>query len=331
MSCFGRFPTRWFRQRNQHEVSPAHQLTERLAETGRLRQVCRVTMWLRLLVSVGFSAATLCPAPSCAEDSRSALPRADRTISDQGRPSHGREIYERFLDNKFRASFQRLRVVSRDPGGSEQLTHIDVKLQDFRDEQKRPSDGIKAKMLIEVTAPFDMRHAAYLIVSKEPGPDDGFAYQPSERRVRRMDLKNTSLFGTDYTFYTFNEIAFVGIDDAEYVRHPDEEIDGTPVYVVEANFKKGIDVEYHRTITYIEKEHYVALRMRYWDQFGVEAKEMTAPHSQLRAFGATWIATESTMTDLRQRTSSSIYVDELDTDPQFDARAFTLSNLARGH
>ena len=37
------------------------------------------------------------------------------------------------------------------------------------------------------------------------------------------------------------------------------------------------------------------------------------------------------MTDLRQRTSSSIYVDELDTDPKFHRKIFAVSRLAQGH
>ena len=286
-----------------------------------------------LVLAASFLVAILWVYPAFGEGSSPAAPPsgADRTTPEREDRLTGRQIYEAFLDNKVRQSFQSLRVISRDPGGSAQETSFEVKLQDLRDELRRPVDGIKAKMLLEVTAPFDMRHSAYLIVSKDPGPDDGFAYQPSQHRVRRMDLKNTSLFGTDYTFYNFNEIAFQSIDDAEYVRLEDEVIDGIPVYVVESKVKDEIDVEYHRTITYIEKKHHVALRIRYWDDAGVEVKEMTAPHARIRPFGDTWIATESTMTDLRQRTSSSIYVDDLDTDPQFDKRAFTLSNLARGH
>ncbi len=288
---------------------------------------------LRLPLLVGLLAAASYTSAALAEEPTAAPPssRADGAIASQGDGLSGREIYEKFIDNNFRQSFQRMRVISRDPGGSEQVTSFEVKLQDLRDARKRPVDGLKAKMLIEVTAPSDMRHAAYLIIAKDPDTDDGFAYQPSMHRVRRMDLRNTSLFGTDFTFYTFNEIAFLSIEDAEYKRLADEEIDGTPVYVVEANVKESIDVEYHRTITYIEKEHHVALRMRYWDEFGVEVKEMTATHAKIRAFGKTWVATESTMTDLRQKTSSSLYIDELDTAPSFDDRVFSLSNLSRGH
>ncbi len=282
---------------------------------------------LPLLLLVGLVTAAHCVPLACAEaPARSGDAEAKPEI-----PLTGRQIYEKFLDNQVRASFQRMRVVSRDPGGSGQVTSFEVWLQDYRDAQKQPVDGVKSKMLLEVTAPKDMRHAAYLIVAKDPDSDDGYAYQPSLHRVRRMDLRNTSLFGTDFTFYTFNEIAFLGVDDSEYERLPDEEIGGVPVYVVEARVRDSVDVEYRRTITYLEKEHHVALRMRYWNENGVEVKEMTAPHAKIRAFGDTWVATESTMTDLRQGTSSTIYIDQLDTDPSFDDRVFSLSNLSRGH
>lgn len=239
----------------------------------------------------------------------------------------GRQIYERFLDNKFRQSFQELRVYSRDPGGNAQLTRFAISVQDERDDNDEPTNGVNARMLIEVSDPFDMRHTAYLMIAKEPGPDDEFVYQPSQRRVKRVDLKNQSLLGTDYTF---NDIAFQNIEDADYKRLPDEVIDGTVVYVVEANVKETIDVEYHRTITYLEKEHYIPLRTRYWDDFGVEVKEMTAPYAKIRPFGKVWIGTESTMKDLRQQTSSTLIVDSLDTDPEFHRKTFSLTQLTRG-
>lgn len=274
------------------------------------------------LVSLPISAASDRPAsnPPAAAEVEDAIP--------EGGSLTGREIYERFLENKFTESFQELHVLSRDPGGNAQTTRFSISLQDHRDENGNPTDGVNAKMLVQVSDPFDMRHTAYLMISNEPGPDDEFAYRPSSRRVQRVDLKNTSLLGTDYTF---NDIAFQNIEDADYERHPDEIIDGTVVYVVEANVKETIDVEYHKTISYLEKEHYIPLRTRYWDDHGVEVKEMTAPESKIRAFGDTWVASESTMTDLRQHTSSSLYVDVVDTNPKFHEKIFTVSQLSKGH
>jgi hypothetical protein len=262
-----------------------------------------------------------------AEDRVTPSAREFEDAMPEGQSLTGREIYRRFLANKFQSSFQKLRVVSTDPGGSDQVTHFTTSLLDLRDEDGNAIDGLRAKMLVEVQAPFDMRHTAYLMISKDPGPDDEFAYKPSQRRVSRVNLKKTSLMGTDFTF---NDIAFQNLDDAAYLRHPDEMIDGVPVYVVEANLKRELDIEYHRTLTYLEKEHYVPLRTRYWDEFGVEAKEMTAPHDRIKSFGEVWVAEESTMHDLMQQTRSTLHVESLETDVTFERHVFAVSRLARG-
>jgi hypothetical protein len=187
---------------------------------------------------------------------------------------------------------------------------------------------VLAKMLIEVADPFDMRHTSYLMIFNDPRPDDEFLYQPSERRVRRVNLKKTPLMGTDYTF---DDVVHHDIENAEYLRLPDGEIDGIPVYVVEALIDDTLDVEYHRTVSYLEKVHYVPLRVRYWDHHGVEVKELTAAAATIRAFGDAWVATESTMRDLMQRTTSTLLVDDMDLDPSFERNLFSVSRLSQGH
>jgi hypothetical protein len=284
------------------------------------------------LCALGLWGQALWTSPALASDTNSdsqVLPSTQEVEEalPEGGTLSGREIYERFLDNKYRRSVQRMRVVSRDPGGSEQTTTFKVSLEDFRNEQEEPTDGVVAKMLVEVSAPFDMRNTSYLMISKDPGPDDEFIYQPSERRVRRFALKKIPLMGTDYTF---DDIAYHDIEHADYARMPDEEIDGTLVYVVESMIKETRDVEYHRTLTYVEKDHYVPLRIRYWDEFGVEIKEMRASQSSLKAFDDVWIATESTMHDLLQGTSSTLHVDSLKTEPSFSPKLFTLARLTQG-
>lgn len=240
----------------------------------------------------------------------------------------GREIYERFLQNRYRRSTQQMRVLSMDPGGSAQTTAFSISLEETRDENDEPINGVLAKMLIEVSAPRDMRNTSYLFIYKDPGPDDEFIYQPSAKRVRRVDLKRTALMGTDYTF---DDIAYHDIDRAEYQRLPDSVIDGTPVYVVESNIEDTRDAAYHKTVSYLEKEHYVPLRVRYWDDHDLEVKEMTAPAEKIRVFGGVWIPTESTMIDLMQQTSSKLLVDTVDFEPNFPTNLFGISRLTAGH
>jgi hypothetical protein len=281
---------------------------------ARLLAVAVMAVWLP---AVGLASGRDLPTP---EEMEQDLPT--------GTTLTGREIYRRFLDNRFRRSTQEMRVVSRDPGGSQQTTAFRLSLEDFRDEDDEPTDGVRAKSLVEVQSPFDMRHTQYLMINKQPGPDDEFVYLPSERRVKRVSLRRTPLMGTDYTF---DDVAYHDIDDAEYLRRPDEEIDGTSVYVIEALIRETRDVEYHKTVSYLEKGHYIPLKIRYWDAYGVEVKVMDAPAASISAFGDTWVATRSTMRDLLQGTSSSLHVDAMDTNPVFSPKLFTAARMNQGH
>jgi hypothetical protein len=250
----------------------------------------------------------------------------DEALPEGGRLS-GRELYERFLENRHRKSTQALRVVSTDAGGSAQTTNFTIRLEDMRDENDDASGGIIARMRVDVTHPFDMRHTSYLMIRKDPGPDDEFIYQPSQRRVRRVDLNKTPLMGTDYTF---NDIVYHDLEDAQYSRLPDETIGGISVYVVEADVEDSLDTGYHHTISYLEKDHYVPLKIRYWDEFGVEVKRLRAPHAKIRAYGDVWLASETTMRDLLQGTESTLLIDNVELDPDFPSNMFSVSRLLRG-
>jgi hypothetical protein len=142
--------------------------------------------------------------------------------------------------------------------------------------------------------------------------------------VRRVSLRGVGVMGTDYTF---DDIAWKNVEDAEYQRLADEEIDGTPVYVVEVKVKPFVESQYKTMRTWIEKEHYIPLRSLYRDGNGVELREMKAPASSIRDFGGTWIAAESTMSNLKERTSTTVIVDRLDANVALADQHFSTFQL----
>jgi hypothetical protein len=255
----------------------------------------------------------------------------DDVIPEGGRIS-GREIYDRFLKNKLHSGVQYQKVISIDPGGSTQESRFWVRWKDYRKDDK-PTDGVYSKTLVKFLDPFDMKGTGFLMVVREGKSgekkvtSDQFVYQPSARRVRRVKLDGTSVGGTDITF---DDIAFDDIDDAEYDRLQDEEIDGTPVYVVEAMIKPTARSKYSRTLSFLEQEHYVPLRVRYWDHADVEVKEMNANHDSIREFIGTWVATESLVTNLKEGTSSRVFVENLDPNVEIADRLFSLFRLEYG-
>jgi hypothetical protein len=242
----------------------------------------------------------------------------------EGGSMTGRQIFDKFLENRLHSAIQYQTVISRDPGGSEQRSQFWVRWKDYRDSERHATDGVLAKTLVKFEAPQDMRQTGFLMVVNEDRSNDQFVWTPSTGRVRRVQLRGVGVMGTDYTF---DDIAWKNVEDADYERRPDEEIDGTPVYVVDVTMKPFVDSQYKSMRTWIEKEHYIPLRSLYKDENGVEIREMKAPASSIREFDGTWVAAESTMMNLKERTSTTVLVDRLDANVALADQHFSTFQL----
>ncbi len=237
----------------------------------------------------------------------------------------GREIYERVLANRFKASFQKQRIISVDPGGSQKVIKLWARWKDYRDPHGRPTDTVLSKTLVKYTAPNDVRHSGYLIIQKQDEPDDQFVYMKSSRRVRRVAL-GESIMGTDFSL---EDIVPRNIDASDYLRTLDEAVDGAPCYVVEVRPKVESDSDYSRILVYVEKQRFVTLRARYWNLEEIEVKEFNAPHSTLKEVRGVWVATEGTMRSLIDGTHTTLHVDEIDPEAPNRDSIFSVSHLKR--
>ena len=236
----------------------------------------------------------------------------------------GRDIWERFFENRMHAAVQHMRVYSRDPGGGEQMIQFWVRWKDFRDEDKNPVEGIIAKGLIKFKQPDDLRGTGFLMIVNEGRSPDQFVYSPSTRRIRRVQLRDVGIMGTDYTL---DDVSGRDIEEADYKRLPDEEIDGIPVYVVEATLKPVVRASYVTARAWIEKEHYVPLRATYEDENGTPVREAVADYDSIREFNGVWIPTRSVLTNLKEKTTTIIVVDDLDANPEIGEQLFSTFRL----
>ncbi len=279
-----------------------------------------------LLVPLLLALALSLPAGGARAASGVALP--DRTDVEDALPEggsmSGRAIFDKFLENRLHSAVQYQTVISRDPGRHEQRSAFWVRWKDYRDADKHAVDGVLAKTLVKFEAPQDMRQTGFLMVVNEDRSNDQFVWSPSTGRVRRVQLRGVGVMGTDYTF---DDIAWKNVEDADYQRLADEEIDGTPVYVVEVTVKPFVESQYKTMRTWIEKEHFIPLRSLYRDENGVEVREMKAPASSIRQFGGTWVAAESTMFNLKEKTSATVLVDRLDANVALADQHFSTFQL----
>jgi hypothetical protein len=238
-------------------------------------------------------------------------------------PLDGRAIYERVTENRYESFVQRSDLISGDRAGNEQRTRLDMWYQSFRSDDGEPLDGtIVSKTVVRYTYPFDLRHTGYLVIQNQNRPNDQFVYRASKRRIQRVNLRKEAVFGTDFSF---EDLVPREIEDADYARDEDAEIDGETVYVVTAIPKPHANSEYSKFQSYIDPKRWVPVRVRYWDDAGVEVKELVSTDLELR--DRIWVPMHSQMRNLRGRTWTKLAVEKIEPNIDIERHVFDLRRL----
>ena len=188
----------------------------------------------------------------------------------------GRQIYERALENRFYTYRQEIEMASGNRAENIQRTELEMKYLSYRG----IDDRILSKTIAKYSKPADVRHMGYLVIKKTDGSEDQFIYRPSARRVRRINLRGESVFGTDFSM---EDVLPREIEDATYKRIADTEIEGVPVFVVEVYPKAEKKSEYSKFVAYLEKENYVTIRNDYWDERDIMIKQL-----KIMEIGLSW-------------------------------------------
>jgi hypothetical protein len=276
----------------------------------RMADLCAAVPGRRALA--GLAAALLLAATATAEP---ATP--DPALS-------GQDVYARVLSNRFDTFTQESHLASGDEAGRTQETHLRMHFMDFRDAEDQPRRGVLSKTLVQYTHPFDLRHAGYLVIQNHQRENDQFVYLPARRQTVRVNLRGEAVFGTDFSF---EDVIPRELEDATYTRLPDAPVAGLPTYVVEARPVDHYDSEYSKFLFYVDAERYVPLRTRYWDEAGVEVKEMRTTRGDVERFGEIFIPTKLTMRHLLHESFTTLEITNLVPNPALPESAFEVRRL----
>ena len=250
--------------------------------------------------------------------------------SDDALPSNvelsGSDIYKRVTKNRFHSVHQAIELTSGDRSGTEEHSRLWMTWQNVRDADDKAVEGFFSKTIVVYTDPFDLRNSSYLVLQREVPPNDQFMYQRSSRKVRRMNLRAETILGSDFSS---EDIVPREAEHAVYVRLPDEEFAGAPRFVVEAKPKPDQDSRYSRFLLYIEKEHFVPLRTRYWDLNGVEVKELVSEPASILEIDGVFIPMKSTMRNLQQETYTIATIEKVEPNPKLPDHSFDPHRLGK--
>ena len=236
----------------------------------------------------------------------------------------GHDIYDRVLRNRFDSFSQETQLISGDRGGRQQESRLELIWQSFRDTNGQPLRGVVSKTLVRYVYPFDIRFSSYLVISNHERINDQFVYYPSRRKVVRVNMRSEAVFGTDFSY---EDVIPREIEESEYERVADETVSDIPVYVVEVVPKPFTVSDYSRVRVYVEKERFVPLRTRYWDDAGVEVKELRAVPSEIRNFDGVWLPMKATMRNLQLDSFTTLVVSNFVANPDLSNATFDLSRL----
>jgi hypothetical protein len=235
-----------------------------------------------------------------------------------------REIYRRMLRNRFDSAVQELAIVSFDRAGNEQELRMQQLWKRYLEGSESRGRGVLARTIVRYLEPPDLRKTGYLVINKQDQPSDQFIYLASQRRVRRINLRNQTVVGTDLAV---EDLVPRELDDADYERAPDADVGDTACFVVEATPRPEIASVYSKFQAYIEKEHYVPIRVRYWDRKAIEIKELRSPVESIREIEGVFVPLEATVRHLLDETQTSVSVDLLVPNADLPDRYFTERQL----
>jgi hypothetical protein len=252
-----------------------------------------------------------------AEEPTGRIAKADAELS-------GKDVYQCVVDNRFRTYVQDARLVSGDRGSAVQESRLEMMWSSFRDENDQPVKGVLSKTIVRYTDPFDLRFSGYLVVNNDGRPNDQFVYLNSRRKVRRVNLREEAVFGTDFTF---EDIIPKEVEDGDYARLPDQEIEGRSVYVVEVIPKEEEDSEYSKFIIHVDKKSCVPLLTRYWDRKDVEVKQLTVVGDRIQHVEGVYWPMEMTMKNLQLESFTTLVIEKLDANPKLRRTDFDLRRL----
>ena len=127
--------------------------------------------------------------------------------------------------------------------------------------------------------------------------------------------------------FSFEDVIPRELEHAAYQRLPDELLDGVPTFVVEAIPNSEMRSEYSRFLIYVEKQRFVPLRTRYWDDRGIETKELRVEHASIEMVENVWVPKRMTMRNLRYESYTDLVVTEVEPNPLLDRTVFDLRRL----
>jgi len=157
--------------------------------------------------------------------------------------------------------------------------------------------------------------------------DDLWMFFPDAEEIIKISghMLNQGMMGSDFSYQDVMESdKLTDLYDFKIIK--EEELDGSPCYVLEGIAREGVKVSYYRRVSWIEKERFIGLKEELYAQSGRLLKETKV--NKIEEIEGRWVPTDSVMEDkLKKDTYTQFIITQINFNPEIPEETFSLQNL----
>ena len=185
-------------------------------------------------------------------------------------------------------------------------------------------DGNK-KQIIWFMEPKDDKGVAFLKLEHDDKKDEMRMWLPAFKKVRRISAKKRgdSFMGSDLSY---EDLSSRDLNENEYKRLGDEEVDEVDCYVLEISPKKEAKSSYSKHISWITKEGLYGVKENSFDKRGELKKRKVFNFQKLKEY---YVIERVFVEDIQKNHTTEVTFSEVKVDSGIDKKLFQEKNLKR--
>lgn len=187
----------------------------------------------------------------------------------------------------------------------------------------RSKDGLMQTRL-RFKSPSDVAGTALLMLERKNEPAEQYIYLSGLRRTRRIvgRERDGSFMGSDFTYADMQPPAK---HHATNKRLGDDKVGSTPTYVIETIMSKDAPNKYSKTVTWVRKTDFVAMRTRFYDRKGKLHKTLYT--RRVKVIDGTTVVVEARMENAKTGHVTELFVDKVVKKDKMSDLMFTPNSL----
>lgn len=232
-------------------------------------------------------------------------------------------------------------VDQRDDGDN-QTSNLEMILIDKRGKQRirelqsfRKDKGEDSYSLMFFLSPADVENTGFLTYDYDDPDrdDDQWLYLPALKKTKRIAASNKSgsFMGSDFSYADMTDRP---LEKYDYTLLQESEIDGHPVWVIQSIPTEEDEIDetgYTKSIQFVRKDNYVAIRAKIWLKKGKRNKYMEV--KELTQIDGIWVTTLMTMTTKKGKQTlhkTVLRTSDIKFDQPLDFDDFSVRGLEAG-